>query len=47
MPDSRKTVVEKEVRKHRVTEPSRRYSVSKEAFSEGAAMWHPGLKAGD
>ena len=47
MPDSRKTGLEKEVRKHRVTEPSRRYSVSKEAFSEGAAMWHPALKVGD
>lgn len=34
-------------RRQKVTEPSRRYSVSKEAFSEGATRWHPGLKLGD
>ena len=50
MPDSRKTVLQKEVRKNRkgqVTEPSRRHSVSKEVFLEGATMWHPGVKVRD
>lgn len=34
-------------RKSKVTEPSRRHSVSKETFSEGATTWHPGVRLGD